>query len=77
MDRRAPPAIRLGVPQDRAVELWPVVAFTAGMQSASDISCLGTPSGKVDFPYNKVRIPRHLPCTYVVIFADVKLILLE
>jgi hypothetical protein len=51
MDRRAPPAIRLGMPQDRAVELSPVGAFTAGMESASDTSCLGTPNGKVDFLY--------------------------
>jgi hypothetical protein len=37
IDRRAPPAIRLGVLQDRAVELWPAGGtFTAGMQSASE-----------------------------------------
>jgi hypothetical protein len=40
MDRRVPSAIRSRVPQDRAAELWPVGAFTAGMQSASDGSCL-------------------------------------
>jgi hypothetical protein len=78
IDRRAPPAIRLGVLQDRAVELWPVGAFTAGMQSASDSSCLGHAKRQGRFPVlSKVRKPRHLPCTYFVIFADVKLKLLR